>query len=111
MSDFSPPRNTTAGPVPPRWLRPTLEFGPLVVFLLTQKLTKDIDPKDMGGLWYGTIALMAALSISVAVSRKVEGRWPTVPLITAVFALVMGGLAVAGVASGCCKTSASCEDL
>tara|TARA_R110002072_G_scaffold122941_4_gene257960 strand:+ start:11640 stop:12257 length:618 start_codon:yes stop_codon:yes gene_type:complete len=76
----------------PKWLRPVLEFGPLVIFFGAQKVTKNIDPKGLDGLWYGTIALMAALTVSVIVSRKMEGRWPTVPLITAVFALIMGGL-------------------
>jgi intracellular septation protein len=79
-------------PGPPRWLRPVLEFGPLVAFFATQRLTRDVDPHDLDGLWYGTIALMAALTVSLAVSRRIEGRWPVVPLITLVFVLGMGGL-------------------
>lgn len=76
----------------PKWLRPALEFGPLIAFFLTQKFTKDIDPQGLDGLWYGTIALMIGLTVSVVISRRLEGRWPTVPLITAVFVLIMGGL-------------------
>jgi intracellular septation protein len=73
-------------------LRLAIEFGPLVTFFVTQRQTRDVDPMDMGGLYYATIAFMVAISLSVVTARLVERRWPVVPLVTAVFVLIMGGL-------------------
>ncbi|MDP6739253.1 MAG: septation protein A [Planctomycetota bacterium] len=60
-----------------------IEFGPLVTFFLAQRY-KDI--------YWATGVFMVAISISVLASRRIEHRWPVVPLVTAVFVLVMGGL-------------------
>lgn len=60
-----------------------IEFGPLVAFFLAQR-SKDI--------YWATGVFMVAISISVLVSRRIERKWPVVPLVTAVFVLVMGGL-------------------
>lgn len=60
-----------------------IEFGPLVAFFLAQRF-KDI--------YWATGVFMVAISISVLVSRRIERKWPVVPLVTAVFVLVMGGL-------------------
>jgi len=73
-------------------VRMATEFGPLVVFFATQRLTRDIDPHGLDGLWYATIAFMAAITVSVIAGRVIEQRWPVVPLITAVFVLLLGGL-------------------
>lgn len=69
-----------------------VEFGPLIAFFVTQRLTRDSDPADLDGLYWATIVFMVAISLSVLVSRIAEQRWPVVPLVTAVFVLVMGGL-------------------
>ena len=60
-----------------------IEFGPLVAFFLAQRY-KDI--------YWATGVFMVAISISVLASRRIERKWPVVPLVTAVFVLVMGGL-------------------
>ncbi len=60
-----------------------IEFGPLTAFFLAQRF------KD---LYWATGVFMLAITISLVVSRRIERRWPMVPLITAVFVLVMGGL-------------------
>jgi intracellular septation protein len=54
-----------------------------VTFFLAQRY-KDI--------YWATGVFMVAISISVLASRRIEHRWPVVPLVTAVFVLVMGGL-------------------
>jgi intracellular septation protein len=54
-----------------------------VAFFLAQRF-KDI--------YWATGVFMVAISISVLVSRRIERKWPVVPLVTAVFVLVMGGL-------------------
>ncbi|MAE45680.1 MAG: septation protein A [Planctomycetes bacterium] len=73
-------------------IRMAIEFGPLVVFFATQRLTRDSDPKGLDGLWYATIAFMLAITLSVIAGRMIERRWPVVPLVTAVFVLLLGGL-------------------
>ncbi len=74
---------TTAGQAQPEWLKPLLELGPLVVFfLLNWKI----------GIFWATggfmIATVAALGASWLILRKV----PVMPLFTAAFVLVFGGL-------------------
>lgn len=60
-----------------------VELGPLVVFFLTNARL---------GIYYGTGAFMAATLVSLAVSRVMLGKIPTMPLVTAVFVFVFGGL-------------------
>jgi intracellular septation protein len=72
---------------PPTQQRPQLklliELGPLVAFFITQRTA---------GLYWATGVLMLALVLSLAASWRLEGKLPTMPLITAGFVLVMGGL-------------------
>lgn len=60
-----------------------VELGPLVVFFLANSQL---------GIFWGTGAFMAATVVSLAVSWVVLGRIPTMPLVTAVFVFVFGGL-------------------
>jgi len=60
-----------------------IELGPLVVFFVSQR---------RWDLIVATGAFMVAMVVSVAAARRLEGRWPTMPLITLVFVLVLGGL-------------------
>ncbi|HVS19809.1 MAG TPA: septation protein A [Planctomycetota bacterium] len=47
------------------------------------------------GIYWATGAFMAAIVVSLVVSRVVEQRFPVMPLVTAVFVLVFGGLTLA----------------
>ena len=67
-------------------LRLALEVGPLVVFFL---VNARVD------IYWATGAFMVAIVVSLAVSRTVERRFPVMPLVTAVFVLVFGGLTLA----------------
>lgn len=60
-----------------------IELGPLLAFFVAQR-TADI--------FVATGVFMAATVVSVFASRRLEGRWPTMPLVTGVFVLLMGGL-------------------
>ncbi len=60
-----------------------VELGPLVVFFLANSQL---------GIFWGTGAFMAATVVSLAVSWAVLGRIPTMPMVTAVFVFVFGGL-------------------
>jgi intracellular septation protein len=75
---------TQPDPATPKPLRKLLiEFGPLVAFFLTQRFMD---------LYWATGVFMLAISVSLLVSRRIERKWPVVPLVTAVFVLVLGGL-------------------
>lgn len=85
MSDAPTPKEPKISP--PAKL--AIEFGPLIVFFLTQRFTERLN-----GLYWATIAFMVAITIAVIASRLLERRWPTVPLVTAVFVLILGGLTI-----------------
>lgn len=64
-------------------LRLAIEVGPLVAFFIgNAKL----------GLFKATAVFMVATVISLTASRLLEKRWPTMPLVTAFFVLIFGGL-------------------
>ena len=64
-------------------LKLALEMGPLVVFFLTNARF---------GIFPGTAAFMTATIIALAVSYAIARTIPIMPLVTAVFVLVFGGL-------------------
>ncbi len=68
---------------PPRWLKPTVDYGPLAVFLLVY---------IKSGLLAATGALIAATAVALALSLWAERRVPWVPLTTAVVVGIFGGL-------------------
>jgi intracellular septation protein len=64
-------------------LRLVLEAGPLAVFFLVNA---------RAGIFPATAAFMVAIVASLIASRVTEKRFPVLPLVTAVFVLVFGGL-------------------
>ncbi len=68
---------------PPRWLKPTVDYGPLAVFVLAYV---------KADLFVATGALMVATAAALALSLWVERRVPWVPLVTAVVVGIFGGL-------------------
>ena len=73
--------STATSPSP--LLRLALEAGPLGIFFLVNARV---------GIYAATGAFMVAIVVSLVVSRVVEKRFPIMPLVTAVFVLVFGGL-------------------
>lgn len=65
------------------WLKFVLEMGPLAVFFVAN---------SRFGLPVGTACLMVATIASLVVTWLIARRIPTMPLVTAVFVLVFGGL-------------------
>jgi intracellular septation protein len=62
-----------------------VEFGPLIaLFVANSQL----------GIYWATGIFMAATIVSLAVSRVVLGRIPMMPLVTALFVMVFGGLTI-----------------
>ncbi|NKB45650.1 MAG: septation protein A [Alphaproteobacteria bacterium] len=66
-------------------LKLALELGPLVVFFFTNSQL---------GIFTATLAFMAAILVSLGVSYAINRTIPTMPLVTAVFVMIFGGLTV-----------------
>ncbi len=69
---------------PPKWVRPVVDYGGLVLFLAAYLLTKDMIK--------ATGALVAGSAISLAIGLVFEKRIAPLPLMAGGFALVFGGL-------------------
>ena len=67
----------------PRWLRPAVDYGPLVAFFVTYVTL---------GLMAATAVLIAASLVALLAAWVLERRVPLVPLITAAIVAVFGGL-------------------
>ena len=68
---------------PPAWLRPTIEYGPLGVFLIAYYKFD---------LFAATGVFMVATVLALIVSYVFERRIPIILVVTAVIVLVFGGL-------------------
>ncbi len=67
----------------PPWLKPTVDYGPLLVFLAFY---------FTGDLLAATAALIAATVLAVVLALWIERRVPWMPVVTAVVVGVFGGL-------------------
>jgi intracellular septation protein len=67
----------------PRWLKPAVDYGPLAVFFVAYLLL---------GLMAATAALIAVSLAALLAAWVFERRVPPIPLITAGFVVVLGGL-------------------
>lgn len=68
---------------PPAWLKPTVDYAPLAVFLIAF---------ETQGLMVATAALMATTLAALVLSWVLTRRVPMIPLVTAVIVGVFGGL-------------------
>ena len=80
-----------ASPLPERppaspAVRLAIEAGPLAAFFVANRL---------GGIYWATGVFMVAIVASLAASHVIERRIPVLPLVTAAFVLVFGGLTLA----------------
>ncbi|MCW9034864.1 MAG: septation protein A [Alphaproteobacteria bacterium] len=67
----------------PGWLRPTVDYGPIVVFFAAYYID---------GLFAATAAIMVTTAVALIMSYIFERRIPMMPLITAIVVGVFGGL-------------------
>jgi intracellular septation protein len=72
-----------ARPPPNPLLKFALEMGPLIVFFIVN---------NRAGIFVGTGAFMAATVVALGVSYALMRTIPVMPMVTAVFVLVFGGL-------------------
>jgi intracellular septation protein len=74
--------STASAPAPP-WLRPLVDYGPLVAFFAVYWLAD---------LMAATVAIMAATAVALGLALVFERRVPPMPLVTATIVGVFGGL-------------------
>jgi intracellular septation protein len=74
----------------PTWLKPVVDYVPLVVFFTAYLFAPKSD--DSSSLLTATAALMIATGIALVISLIVAGRVPMMPLITAGIVGIFGGL-------------------
>jgi intracellular septation protein len=67
----------------PTGARIAIDLGPLLLFLVVS---------GQFGIYVGTGAFMVAILIALAVGWRVEGKLAILPLVTAIFVIVFGGL-------------------
>jgi intracellular septation protein len=79
---MEPSEKETPG-APSPLLRLAIEGGPLLAFFAANAAL---------GIYKGTAVFMAAIVVALLASWKLERRLPVMPLVTAVFVLVFGGL-------------------
>ncbi|WP_022708142.1 inner membrane-spanning protein YciB [Paracoccus zeaxanthinifaciens] len=83
---------------PKPWLKPLLEFGPLVlffaVFMLFRNDTVSIAGREYGGFILATLAFIPALVLASVVQWRVNGRLQPMQIATLVLVLVFGGLSI-----------------
>jgi intracellular septation protein len=89
---------------PPAWVKPVLEFGPLLLFFFANARPKLFEPfaslflpADMlagenAGLFTATAVLMPASIVALLVSYVMTRRVPVMPLVTAILVVVFGAL-------------------
>jgi intracellular septation protein len=67
----------------PKWVKPAVDFGPLLAFFAAYKLS---------GLMAATLILMLATAIAVTLGFWATRRIAAVPLVTLGFVAILGGL-------------------
>lgn len=72
----------TAKPAP-KWLKPLVDFGPLVIFFVAFK---------MSGLMAATATLIAATIVLLAINYAITRHIALMPLVTAIIVTIFGGL-------------------
>lgn len=84
MSTDTPPSGDgKTRPPAPKWLKPTVDYGPLAVFGVAYWLY---------GFMPATAALIGASGVVLVLSLAIERRVPIVPVVTAAVVGVFGGL-------------------
>jgi intracellular septation protein len=79
MSDTAADRKPDENPL----LKLVLELGPLALFFFANA---------RWGIFTATGLFMVAVLVSLVLSRRLTGRWPVMPVISAVVVTVFGGL-------------------
>jgi len=93
-----PRHETTGAPRHPTWLRPALEYGPLLAFFVAYLLVKDrqfvIGGREYDGFILVTAGFVPLMLICTGLLWKVTGRLSKMQIMTVVLITIFGGLSV-----------------
>jgi len=82
----------------PKWAKPTLEFGPILVFFAAYLWLKDkafvIDGTEYDGFIVVTAGFIPVFLVSMALLWRVTGHLSRMQVVTALLIVVFGGLSV-----------------
>ena len=80
------------------WLKPALEYGPLVLFFLAFRQMKDrtveIGGTEYGGFILATMIFVPVLALSTLALWRLTGKLSAMQIMTLVLVIVFGGLSV-----------------
>lgn len=80
------------------WVKPALDFGPLILFFALFMLYRDetfvIGGESYGGFILATAALIPALMLTSAIQWRLTGKLAPMQIATLVLVVVFGGLSV-----------------
>jgi intracellular septation protein len=80
------------------WVKPALEFGPLIVFfavfMLYRNDTVVLGGRDYGGFILATLAFIPALFLATAVQWRLTGKLSPMQVATLILVTVFGGLSI-----------------
>ena len=80
------------------WVKPALEFGPLIlffaVFMLYRNDTVTIAGQSYGGFILATLAFIPALILTTANEWRITGKLAPMQVATLVLVIVFGGLSI-----------------
>lgn len=83
---------------PPSWIKPALEFGPILGFFLAYLLLKErvfsIGGTDYAGFVVVTAGFIPVFLLSIALLWRLTGHLSKMQVVTAVLIVVFGGLSV-----------------
>ncbi|MFN3278234.1 MAG: inner membrane-spanning protein YciB [Paracoccus hibiscisoli] len=80
------------------WVKPALEFGPLIlffaVFMLYRNDTVAIAGQAYGGFILATLAFIPALILTTAIQWRITGKLAPMQVATLVLVIVFGGMSI-----------------
>ncbi|MEM0977097.1 MAG: inner membrane-spanning protein YciB [Pseudomonadota bacterium] len=80
------------------WVRPTLEIGPVVVFIAIYILYRDASVEILGGEYGGlvlaTLVTIPLILVTTFLLKRITGRLSPMQIFTAVLIVVFGGMTV-----------------
>lgn len=82
----------------PAWVKPALEFGPLMIFLLVYMRIKervfDIGGTEYSGFIIATALFVPLILVSTGILWRISGKLPVMQVFSAVLVLLLGGLTI-----------------
>lgn len=97
MTDRTPTENTPAEKSPAPWIKPALEFGPILIFFLAYRFAPveegaTDEAAQLAKILFATTVFIPVILASLAASWVLTRHLPKMAIVTAVIVTVFGGL-------------------